>query len=321
MFGKQVTGMLAHAPEIMEARRDEGDSLVTPLIIACRSGRPDVALALIERRADVNATEEDAPSGIRPSSRRTPLMFALDPQTPRSPHWRVVRALIAHGANVNAVDANGLPVLAYAMFAEERDPDAPMFRTLIDHGANTDAAWVLPTMEFADNGKTALMFACKHLHWNMARVLMEREVNVNATDKRGKTALMYMADQPRHFSGIQPFLNPYPTLVRELVALGADVHAADVSNNTALTIARRAHNETMARVLIEHGAGTLPRLERAVLLVAAAIAYSQSIRALFTLLALAAFLFVRYGFGNGALCARFRRLPQAARASSRVPNP
>lgn len=81
------------------------------------------------------------------------------------------------------------------------------------------------------------------------KALLNRGVNINATDEDGETALMEAADSRN------------AETVRVLIANGANVNAADEDGETALMIAADEGNAEVVRLLIEAGANVNARDE------------------------------------------------------------
>ena len=165
-----------------------------PLVDAAKAGDRAGALALIEKKADVNATEPDGTTAL---------------------HWAVhhgdvelVRRLIRAGANVKAMNEFGAtPMSEAAVLA-----DPALLGALLEAGASVES----PNAD----GQTALMVVARTSRVDAARLLITHGASVNAVEKwRGQTALMWAAAQSQ------------PAMVRELIAAGADVNARATLNN------------------------------------------------------------------------------------------
>jgi len=165
-----------------------------PLVDAAKAGDRAAAVALIEKRADVNAPEADGTTAL---------------------HWaahhgdiELVRRLIRAGAKVNvANDFGATPMSEAAVLA-----DPALLGALLEAGANVESANA--------DGQTALMIVARTSRVDAARVLLKHGAQVNAVEKwRGQTALMWAAAQDQ------------PAMVRALIAAGADVNARATVNN------------------------------------------------------------------------------------------
>jgi ankyrin len=165
-----------------------------PLVEAAKAGDKAAALALIEKRVNVNTPEPDGTTAL---------------------HWaahngdvELVQRLIRAGANVKAAnDFGATPMSEAAVLA-----DPALLGALLEAGASAES----PNKD----GQTALMVVARTSRVDAARLLLKHGANVNAAEKwRGQTALMWAAAQSQ------------PAMVRELIAAGADVNARAVLNN------------------------------------------------------------------------------------------
>ena len=165
-----------------------------PLVDAVKSGDRTAAMAMLDKRVDVNAPEADGTTAL---------------------HWAVqrgdldlVQRLIRAGANVKAKnDYGSTPMSEAALLAR-----APILEALLKAGADVES----PNAD----GQTALMVVARTSQVDAARLLIARGANVNAVEKwRGQTALMWAVAQNQ------------PAMVKELIAHGADVNARSTINN------------------------------------------------------------------------------------------
>ena len=165
-----------------------------PLVDAVKSGDRTAAMAMLDKRVDVNAAEADGTTAL---------------------HWAVqrgdldlVQRLIRAGANVKAKnDYGSTPMSEAAVLAR-----APILEALLKAGADVES----PNAD----GQTALMVVARTSQVDAARLLIARGANVNAVEKwRGQTALMWAVAQNQ------------PAMVKELIAHGADVNARSTINN------------------------------------------------------------------------------------------
>ncbi len=166
----------------------------SPLVDAVKSGDRAAAIALIERRTDVNIPEADGTTAL---------------------HWAVhqsdlelVDRLIRAGANVKAKNEYGVTPMSEAAILG----NAALMDKLLKAGADVES----PNAD----GQTALMVVARTSFTDAAKVLLRHGANVNAVEQwRGQTALMWAAAQSQ------------PAMVKELVAAGADVNARSTVNN------------------------------------------------------------------------------------------
>nr|WP_158987260.1 ankyrin repeat domain-containing protein [Lysobacter panacisoli] len=165
----------------------EGEPMAPALYAAARAGRVERAMELIELGADVTAPP---PADDRDQRNLAVLAAVL-------PDLRLLRALIAHGIDLNASHAGVTPLLAATRDSWHGRPDAVM--TLLANGADprlTDAEGNTPLHHAArssDPGVAALLrdaaadldplnrdgqsplgVACAVGNWRLAKFLLER---------------------------------------------------------------------------------------------------------------------------------------------------
>ncbi len=182
----------------------DGEPMAPLLYAAARAGRVERALELIELGADVNAPP---PADDRDQRNLAVLAAVL-------PDLRLLRALIAHGIDLNAHHAGMTPLLAATRDSWHGRPDAVM--TLLANGADprlTDAEGNTPLHHAArssDPGVAALLrdaaaeldplnhdglsplgTACAVGNWRLAKFLLERGARPEPAD--GQPALLAAA--------------------------------------------------------------------------------------------------------------------------------
>jgi uncharacterized protein len=214
------------------------------------------------------------------AAERSPLVEAA-----KNSDRTAVRALIAKGADVNAVEPDGTTALHWASYRDDVESadamlragakvnsandlgatplwiaslngSAAMVRRLLQAGANPNAALLL--------GETPVMVASRSGSTEVVEQLLAKGANVNARAARGQTALMWAVAQN------------HPDVVKVLLARGADVHAkSDVwsqvmavpphglleynraiphGGDTALMFAARVGDLDSAKLLVAAGA-------------------------------------------------------------------
>jgi ankyrin repeat protein len=165
-----------------------------PLVDAVKSGDKAAAIALIERRADVNAAEADGTTALHWAVHQNDLDLAT----------RLLRA----GAKVNARNDYGATPMSEAAVTGS----AEMIEALLKAGADVESP--------NPDGQTALMIIARSGRVDAAQALLRHGAKVNAAEQwRGQTALMWAAAQSQ------------PAMVKALVAAGADVNARSTINN------------------------------------------------------------------------------------------
>ena len=192
----------------------------TPLIKAAARGFTDTVRILVEKGAEVDATD---------NAGRTALMEAAF-----EGYTETVRFLLQKGANINVHDNEGWTPLFWAAFSRRTET----VRLLLEKRADVNAK-----NKYQD---TALIHAAYAGDTDTIGVLLENHADINAKDDMGRTALMEAARQD------------HLDTVRVLVQHGAatDVHANDGS--TALSFAEKLHYTEIASLLKATTASSMP---------------------------------------------------------------
>jgi uncharacterized protein len=155
--------------ETMELTASVGPDLDAMLLRSARAGQTHLALAALDRGADPNTVP---PTDDR--DQRSILVLAAV-----SPDMRLLRGLIAKGADLNREHAGLLPLIAATRDSLEGRPEAVM--TLLTNGADprrTDAG-----------GDTPLHFAALSTRPMVAALLCDAGVVVDAVNRSGATPL------------------------------------------------------------------------------------------------------------------------------------
>lgn len=202
---------------------DAGRSGVTALMAATSAGRYDIVLSLLRLGANPNCCSRRGDTALHYAAERG--MTGMR---------RCIRSLVAHGADVNAVDRHGMTPL---MRAATCDYVANM-RTLVACGAAVDRVNL--------NGFSAFRLAAISCKIHVMQWLLKYGVDINARDKSGATALLDVMHQ-----------RDYPWIVPELIAAGADPMAADARGQTALDSLDRQIQGPLAKRAVNtfHDAG------------------------------------------------------------------
>ena len=245
----------------------------TPLLFAARQGDVETARVLLATGADVNDTAAAGTSALVVavhSGHGALAMYLLeegaDPNAAGAGYTALhaavlradlgtVRALIAHGADANALVLHGTPGRRFAAdymlrsqyigtnafwLAAKFADDADIMRMLADAGADprvtpedgttaVKAAIGLPTGIENRRAQTGVLARDADLEERLsleaARVAVERGVDVDAADQRGNTPLHDAARLG------------YNTIVQFLADEGADVNAKNTRGQTPLSLA------------------------------------------------------------------------------------
>lgn len=183
---KVVSVLLKHGARVTD-KYDDGK---TALMTAANDGSSDIARLLIAHKADVNAVDEN---------QNTALMIACE-----KGNAGLVETLLKAGADVSRKSKYGDTALNKAIAAR----NIRIVQTLVKHGGNFDRRDALSKAVIAGN-------------LEMVKLLMTKDMDVNARGFAGGTLLMLAADED-------------PDLVKFLVAKGADINLQDDEGNTAL---------------------------------------------------------------------------------------
>jgi ankyrin repeat protein len=225
---KKVKELLASDPKLVSDRDKNGDS---PLHVAALHGQLEVAQALIDAGADVNAKNnyppflpDDLNKEYRTRNLQDPVIL-LHSQAAEFTH-----ELNTQGVTTNELK-NGYTPLDLAEFANSHNK---LVQLLVAHGANVNAQ--------AASGATPLFWAVMRDQRDDAKFLLDHGANPNLPDAYGDTIL----DSALHLG--------FQSMVELLVDKGADVNAQDQSLHRPLTYALQKDEDTAASILKKHGA-------------------------------------------------------------------
>ena len=175
----------------------------------------------------------------------------------------LVQLLVEKGADVNAIDNEGMSVLMRAVEADNleiakfllqqgakqtintvhhftnstalfRAKSAPMVQLLLENGADVTST--------DRHGTTVLSNAIRE-DVSLIKLLLKNGVDVNKQDREGKTALLLAVDATHYGGDVET--------VKLLLENGADVNLADNEGNTPLLIADKLE---VMQLLLAHGA-------------------------------------------------------------------
>ena len=206
----------------------------TPLILALMNGHYDAAGALLDKNADPNLAHK---SGV------TPLYAAVDAHTmPESNRpspkeidndltsFDVIKALVAHGANVNVQ-------------LKQQQP----YRTKLDRGDDT----------MLGAGTTPLIRAGKAADVAVVKFLLEKGADPKLTGRGGINPLMAAAGvgtKEEDTTGRHKTPAEMIETIKLLVAAGLDINAVENTGRTALHGAALQGFDPVVQFLVEQGA-------------------------------------------------------------------
>lgn len=207
---------------------------ITPMLLALINGHYDFAAFMIDQGADPNLADETG---------RTPLFAAVDDHTmpesnlpaPREidnnlTSMDVIKALLAHGANVNAQ-------------LKKQQP----YRTKVDRGNDT----------MLGTGTTPMLRAAKAGDAEVIEALLAKGADPKIPTKFGITPLMAAAglgSKEEDTTGRKKTEAEAIASIKLCLDAGADVNTADNQGETALHGAAQKGYDQVVQFLADHGA-------------------------------------------------------------------
>ena len=170
----------------------------TPLLIACSKDNLEIVKLLLEFKADVN---------VRNQYGSTPLLSAFWVGNPE-----IIILLLKYKADINVRDNDGFTPLYIATYKKE---SIVLIKLLLEYGANINECSLnykktVPTIinnleifnllinnpnffidQFSKYGENLLMNAIEIGNFDYIQKLLDKDININAVDKDGDTALHY----------------------------------------------------------------------------------------------------------------------------------
>lgn len=223
---------------------------------------PDALLLKASRNGDTKLAAESLANGANPNAKTS--MVEEPPSFPalafavKTGNLELVKLLVEHGADINAVALSGAPPLLFACM----DGKMEMVNFLIGHGASLTnataslcwAAWRgysnivvllvdkgVPVDQPAGELGTPFQMAIQGGFVDIARFLIKHGADVNKTE-RGATPLHTAVKYGS------------PTTVSFLLEAGANPNARDSYSSTPLMDASSGNHVEAAKLLLEHGA-------------------------------------------------------------------
>ncbi|GEM_PF-1153930 len=215
-----------------------GSEQRTALFPAVYWNYADAVRALVRHKAEVN---------VQDAGGYTPLILAV-----RGNALTSIGILLSAGADIAMENKHGRSAIGEAA-AADRDRVIALF---VERGISL-------AVREKSTGWTPLMIACASGSNAAAKAIVNARVNLNETDRRGRTALMIVADaRAREIDLLKMFdtargaAGPadYAAIAELLIGAGADVNARDLSGESALSYARKTRQASVEQVLLKHGA-------------------------------------------------------------------
>ena len=256
----RITALLGAGANANAKSKDKKHRNARPLHWAAASGNAGVVDALLEGRADPNATTDDGWTPLhsvawknQANAINTLLAGGANPNAEDNEgfttlhraaiegHAEAIKALLEGGADPNAKEGEGISVLGIAAF----EGRVEAIKALVAGGADVNAKDV-------DDGYTPLHFAAEEAQVEAIKALLAAGAKVNAKDEDGETPLHYLAVVGSGYEQDDPD-DEAVKAVKALLAAGAKVNARNKNGKTALQHAVRHDEPAVARVLRRAG--------------------------------------------------------------------
>ncbi len=197
------------------------ENKITALNVAIKESETKIVKAIIEK-ADIN---------LKDNNGNSPLYLAL-----KENKDDVVEALLAKNVDTNAVGRDGGTENQSILYLATIRNDEALVQKLLEKGANPN---------LADNaGATPLNEVCYASgNVNIAKMLIEKGADVKLKEKKGGTALIYIA------SNNNISASKRQEIVKLLLEKGADKSAKDISGKTALDWAKKQNHPEVVELL------------------------------------------------------------------------
>lgn len=241
----------------------------TPLMYAAREGALNSGRVLLEKGAEVNATDPDG---------ATALVLAII-----NYHYDFAAMLLDYKADPNLADTTGMAALFAAvdmdslpwMFGRPELPAASkvsaleLIEALLKHGADPNAALKAVQFQRAHTdgdpavgaGATPFLRATKAADIAVMKLLLARGADPNVRLKNGNSALMLAAGLGYRDGNMAVPTRDRGTPQEAIAAIqlcldhGADINAPGANGDTALHVAVTGRGDLeIIRYLVEHGA-------------------------------------------------------------------
>ncbi len=244
------SGSLEGLEKLLDACGDDVNAVnsdgETPLLVAIRMQRADIARALVSARADINIRGKDGRNAVD-----------------------LARAEKLHDLGRELLDLGGVAHLYHTLMDLARDGRDESLKELLTKTPDIDLGLQ------DNNGWTALTFAAVSGHTSTIGILLEAGAKVDMPDHEGATPLLYAALEG-HVDAVKLLVKHGASLnvrtsrgwtplqasighckipmVQYLLEQGVDVNQANEDGETALILAAANGQDTIASLLLDHGA-------------------------------------------------------------------
>ena len=212
--------LLANGAQI-DARDENGD---TPLIRAAGYGQTDIVRLLLDRAANVEATNQEGQSALAAAACVCAMATMNDT-------LEIEKMLLQRRSEIGARDKQG----GFALLSAAGWGRVHNVKLLLDHGADIETT--------DDDGNTALIIASSGSALSKidtVRLLLNRGANVEAKNNHGDTALLVAASEEGADSiGI----------VKLLLSKGANRRAQNADGSTPLALAKQNGRDEIVQLL------------------------------------------------------------------------
>jgi len=235
---------------------------LTAFLFAAREGDLETAKVMLDAGVDVNQTDVDGTSGLVISAMNKKYTFAkflLDRGA--DPNVTDVKGRAALYA---AIDARNEDWTALPMRKElDSMPSIDLIKAIVAHGANVNAKLTknLPGrsgMDFGDatldEGTTPLMRAARSADAETMRILLAAGADPKLVTKDGNNALMFAAGIGYRDKQTQGTETQALEAVKICMDRGLDLNQSNGKGETALHGAANRGSDLLVKFLVEHGA-------------------------------------------------------------------
>ncbi|XP_078312136.1 uncharacterized protein LOC144618936 isoform X2 [Crassostrea virginica] len=254
---QKVEELINHEVDINESMQYR----ITPLCVACKSGRDDIVKILLRASADVNFCK----NGVSP----------LD-SAYAGKRYKIMQRLLNKGADVN-YSSEGIDCLNRACV----DGDIRAVRILLK-------AKNIMVNKKVKNESTPLLIACFHGHYEIAKLLLDNGAKVNLRGGSNETSPLFVACRFNHKEIVQLLLDKgakvnscrpidgysplaiacrenLEDIVNDLLNKNADANLCGKDKTSPLYFASAKNNENILRMLLKGGAKVNLYMEKNIL--------------------------------------------------------